>query len=82
MLGELYKQALAAEGFSVQLNQNIGTTSVTMQALEDRARSAMYPEYLNIFNTQIAGTRRRSAPGWGPTGRAQRYARRARARAA
>ncbi len=53
LLGELYKQALTAEGFSVQLNQNIGPTDVTLQALKTGSL-AMYPEYLNIFNSEIA----------------------------
>src|SRR5207237_777994 len=33
VLGELYRQALQAQGFSVQLNRNIGPTDVTLQAL-------------------------------------------------
>lgn len=53
LLGELYKQALTAEGFSVNLNQNIGPTDVTLQALKTGSL-AMYPEYLNIFNSAIA----------------------------
>ncbi len=57
ILGELYYQALAAEGFNVQLTQNVGTPSVSMQALASHTLD-MYPEYLNIFNTQIAGNER------------------------
>jgi osmoprotectant transport system substrate-binding protein len=53
LLGELYKQALTAEGFSVNLNQNIGPTDVTLQALKTGSL-AMYPEYLNVFNSAIA----------------------------
>ena len=33
VLGELYTQALQAQGYTVQLNQNIGPTAVTLQAL-------------------------------------------------
>ena len=53
VLGELYSQALQAEGFSVQLNRNIGPTDVTLQALKTGSLS-MYPEYLNVFDTSIA----------------------------
>jgi len=53
VLGELYRQALEAEGFSVQLNRNIGPTDVTLQALKTGSLS-MYPEYLNVFDASIA----------------------------
>jgi len=53
VLGELYLQALQAQGFSVQLNRNIGPTSVTLQALKTGAL-AMYPEYLNVFDSAVA----------------------------
>lgn len=54
VLGELYYYALTAEGFSVQLNQNIGPTEVTLQALAS-GRLAMYPEYLDTWDSAIAG---------------------------
>jgi osmoprotectant transport system substrate-binding protein len=53
VLGELYRQALVAQGFTVQLNRNIGPTEVTLQALKNGSLS-MYPEYLYIFNSAIA----------------------------
>jgi osmoprotectant transport system substrate-binding protein len=53
LLGELYRQALQAQGFSVQVNRNIGPTDVTLQALKSGSL-AMYPEYLNLFDTDIA----------------------------
>ena len=53
VLGELYSQALQAQGFSVQLNSNIGPTDVTMQAIK-AGSLAMYPEYLDVFNTSVA----------------------------
>jgi osmoprotectant transport system substrate-binding protein len=56
VLGQLYAQALRAEGFSVNVNQNIGPTSVTVQALSTGALS-IYPEYMDTFNTAIAGYR-------------------------
>jgi|SRR5579884_1401389 len=65
VLGELYSQALQAQGFTVSLNRNIGPTQVTLQALHN-GQLAMYPEYLNVWNSSVAGyqqtfTTRRSA---------------------
>jgi osmoprotectant transport system substrate-binding protein len=54
VLGQLYVQALRAQGYSVNINQNIGPTDVTVQALESGSLT-VYPEYLNTFNTVIAG---------------------------
>jgi osmoprotectant transport system substrate-binding protein len=54
LLGELYRQALSAQGFTVLLNRNIGPTEVTLQALES-GRLDMYPEYLGIWDNSIAG---------------------------
>jgi osmoprotectant transport system substrate-binding protein len=54
VLGELYRQGLEAQGFNVALNQNIGPTQVTLQALKSGSL-AMYPEYLNVFDTSVAG---------------------------
>ena len=54
ILGALYYEALLAQGFSVQLDKNIGPTEVTWQALHT-GRLDMYPEYLNVWNTSVAG---------------------------
>jgi osmoprotectant transport system substrate-binding protein len=56
VLGELYYQALQAEGFSVLLNRNIGPTEVTLQDLQS-GRVALYPEYIDTWNTAVAGYR-------------------------
>jgi osmoprotectant transport system substrate-binding protein len=56
VLGQLYVQALRAQGYSVNINQNIGPTDVTVHALESGALT-VYPEYLNTFNTVIASYR-------------------------
>ena len=53
VLGELYYEALQAQGFAVQINQNIGPTQVTMQALAN-GQLGMYPEYLNIWDSEVA----------------------------
>lgn len=57
MLGELYYEALQAQGFTVSINQNIGPTSVTMNGLQT-GQLNMYPEYLNVWNSQVAGDTR------------------------
>ena len=54
LLGQLYYQALKAAGFSVTLNQSIGPTEVIMQALAN-GQLAMYPEYLDTWDTTVAG---------------------------
>jgi osmoprotectant transport system substrate-binding protein len=52
VLGELYKQALAAQGYTVSIDRNIGLTQ--LQALQT-GRLDMYPEYLGTWNTDVAG---------------------------
>jgi osmoprotectant transport system substrate-binding protein len=56
VLGQLYYQALSAQGYQVVLDPNIGPTDVTYQALTS-GRLAMYPEYVNVWDTAIAGYR-------------------------
>jgi glycine betaine/choline ABC-type transport system substrate-binding protein len=53
ILGELYYYALRAQGYSVQLSQNIGPLEVTLQDLRT-GQLAMYPEYLNVWVSQVA----------------------------
>jgi len=53
ILGELYYQALTAQGFTVSLNKNIGSTEVTQLALED-GQLDMYPEYIGTFDADVA----------------------------
>ncbi len=53
LLGDLYREALMAEGYTVALNQNIGQTSVILHAMASGSLD-MYPEYLNTFNTAVA----------------------------
>jgi osmoprotectant transport system substrate-binding protein len=73
VLGQLYVQALRAEGYTVNVDQNIGPTDVTIQAL--RAGSlTVYPEYLNIFNTSVAGYRHGFHTQLGAYQAAQHYA--------
>ena len=54
VLGQLYYQALKAQGFQVTLNQSIGPPQVVMQALAT-GQLAMYPEYLDTWDHEVAG---------------------------
>jgi osmoprotectant transport system substrate-binding protein len=60
LLGELYKQALEAKGFPVELKENIGSTEIIHQALNDGALD-MYPEYLGVLLSEVASVRKRPA---------------------
>ena len=73
VLGELYTIALEAQGFTVQLNENIGPTAVTLENLRTGALD-MYPEYLNTFNRTIADNARRYVSETAAYAAAQRYA--------
>jgi osmoprotectant transport system substrate-binding protein len=53
ILGQLYMQALKAQGYTVNISQNVGPTDVTLQALKSGAL-AMYPEYLSVLNSDVA----------------------------
>ena len=57
ILGQLYYQALKAQGFPVSLNQSIGPTQVIQQALAT-GQLGMYPEYLDNWDTEVAGITR------------------------
>ena len=73
LLGELYTLALEAQGYTVQLNENIGPTAVTMESLRTGALD-MYPEYLNTFDRTIAHNGRRYRSETAAYAAAQRYA--------
>jgi osmoprotectant transport system substrate-binding protein len=75
VLGELYYEALKAKGFSVLLNQNIGPTEVTIQALQT-GRLSLYPEYIDTWNTSVAGFKERFASSGAAYRAGRRWARR------
>ena len=58
ILGELYRQAIAAEGFEVELKQDVGSSEIIHEALAGGALD-MYPEYVDVLLSEIAGVRRR-----------------------
>jgi osmoprotectant transport system substrate-binding protein len=54
ILGELYTQALEANGYSVELKKNIGSTEIIDTALTSGEIDA-YPEYLGVTVAVVAG---------------------------
>lgn len=57
LLGQLYYQALKAAGFAVSLNQSIGPPQVIQQAMAN-GQLAMYPDYLDTWDSSVAGIQR------------------------
>lgn len=53
ILGELYRQALEAEGFRVELKRDIGSSEIVHEALVAGALD-MYPEYVGVLLSEIA----------------------------
>jgi osmoprotectant transport system substrate-binding protein len=54
VLGELYKQALEAKGYTVNLKKNIGSTEIIDKALTSNQIDA-YPEYVGVSLATVAG---------------------------
>jgi osmoprotectant transport system substrate-binding protein len=75
VLGQLYLQALKAQGFSVNITQNIGPPAVFTQALKDGSL-AMYPEYLSDFDSTVAHEHHRFANRAAALGAGRHWARR------
>jgi osmoprotectant transport system substrate-binding protein len=73
VLGELYRQALAAQGFNVSLTRNIGPTAVSVQAIQS-GRLDLYPEYLQAWNTDVAADPHHYASARAAYDAAQRFA--------
>jgi osmoprotectant transport system substrate-binding protein len=73
VLGALYQEALLAQGYSVSLTRNIGTTSVSQSALHQNSLN-IYPQYLNVFLQRVVGTHRRFRSLDSAFAAAQRYA--------
>ena len=74
LLGELYDEALTAQGYTIMLNRDIGPTEVTIPALYS-GRLAMYPEYLDTWDTTVAGIKRSFRTRRGAYLAGRRYAR-------
>ena len=54
ILGQLYKQALEAKGFTVQYKENIGSTELIDKALTS-GKINMYPEYTGVIVQVVFG---------------------------
>jgi osmoprotectant transport system substrate-binding protein len=54
VLGQLYKQALEAKGYKVNLKENIGATEIVDKALTSKKIDA-YPEYTGVSLSVVAG---------------------------
>jgi osmoprotectant transport system substrate-binding protein len=53
ILGEIYSQALAAQGYKVTLKDNLGSTEIAYKALTS-GQVEMYPEYTGVLLSAIA----------------------------
>jgi osmoprotectant transport system substrate-binding protein len=58
ILGELYRQALEAEGFDVVLKTDVGSTEIIHRALK-RGALDMYAEYVGVLLSEVADVRSR-----------------------
>src|SRR4051812_4058557 len=58
ILGELYKQSLEANGFRVRLKSDIGSSEIVDGALTAGSLD-MYPEYIGVALSELAGRTRR-----------------------
>src|SRR5215212_3611299 len=56
ILGEIYAQALRAEGFRVRLKQNIGPSEIVDRTLVS-GQIDMYPEYTGVAAVVLAGSK-------------------------
>jgi osmoprotectant transport system substrate-binding protein len=59
ILGELYRQALEAKGFRVRLKSDIGSSEIVDRALLAGSLD-MYPEYVGVALSELAGRHERS----------------------
>ena len=60
ILGQLYKQALEAQGFTVRLKQDVGSSELVDRALVSRSID-LYPEYMSVIVDELARERPRPA---------------------
>ncbi|MEA2405433.1 MAG: osmoprotectant transport system substrate-binding protein, partial [Thermoleophilaceae bacterium] len=58
ILGELYRQALEANGVRVRLKSDIGSSEIVDRALTAGSLD-MYPEYTGTLLSEVAGQRKR-----------------------
>ena len=62
VLGQLYKQALEASGYTVSYKENIGSSELIDTAITS-GKINFYPEYTGVIVLDLAKGRRRRRPG-------------------
>src|SRR3954449_9286535 len=72
ILGELYRQALEAHGFRVRLKSDIGSSEIVDRALVAGSLD-MYPEYIGVALSELAGQTKRPASRADAYGRAKKF---------
>jgi osmoprotectant transport system substrate-binding protein len=75
ILGQLYKQALEARGFTVRLKEDVGSSELVDRALV-RHSIDLYPEYVSVIVDELAHDRQRPATAEEAYRRAQAFERR------
>jgi osmoprotectant transport system substrate-binding protein len=73
IIGAMYDDALSAQGYRVDLDRNIGPTAVSEAAIAEGSLD-IYPEYLNVYDSEVAGASRRFATLKQALAVGQRYA--------
>jgi osmoprotectant transport system substrate-binding protein len=74
ILGELYAQAMRADGIPVELKSDIGSSEIIDQAMQIGSLD-MYPEYTGVLLSEIAGVSRRPPSAKATFDAAQRFER-------
>src|SRR3954462_4047883 len=72
ILGELYRQALEAKGVHVRLKTHIASSEIVDRALVAGSLD-MYPEYIGVALSELAGDTRRPASRKDPYTRAKAF---------
>src|SRR4051794_25623369 len=72
ILGQLYKQALEAKGFKVNLKNNIGSSEIIDKALTT-GKIDVYPEYTGVIDTELAHNNKRATSAEETYNRAKKF---------
>jgi osmoprotectant transport system substrate-binding protein len=72
ILGELYRQALEAKGFRVRLKSDIGSSEIVDRALIAGSLD-MYPEYIGVALSELAGQTGRPSSRFDAYRRAKKF---------
>ncbi len=75
IIGQLYRLALEQQGYTVRLSTNIGEPAVRLTGLSTGSLD-VYPEYLNAWDSSVAGLSRGFASTRAAFAAGKRYARR------